>query len=111
VTNSPRWPLPTVKALVASGSFSLSRSVVDEFDGSRVEASDAFTVIIENLTIRSFAYQLPQREVFDVYGIMWAGTGRYLKFTVIEASEGEQVLCISLHPPTSPLRTRGGIIK
>lgn len=111
MTNSPRWPLPTVKALVASGSFNLSRSVVDEFNGSRVEASDAFTVIIASLTLRSFAHQLPQREVFDVYGIVWDGTSRYLKFTVIEDSDGGQVLCISLHPPTSPLRTRGGIIK
>jgi hypothetical protein len=107
VTNSPRWPLPTVKALVAQDAFTLSGSVHAQFP-TDADARQALSEIVAALTLRSFSQQLVQAETFDVYGVKWGGRSWYLKYTVT-AEPG--VLCISLHKPKFPIRTKGGVIE
>ncbi len=110
LTNSPRWPLSTIKALVADGSFRLSNSAVDREFGSRYEATAALVEIVAGLGLRSFSHQVQQDEVFDVYGVIWDGRPWYVKWAVVQKPT-KLVLCISLHRPDRPLQTKGGIIK
>jgi hypothetical protein len=107
--STPRWPLETVKALVAAGAFDLTRSARTAAFDTDEEAIEAFIEIIASLGAAAFAHQQSQNdEIFDVYGVRWEGLSFYLKFTV---RGDEVVICISLHKPAFPLQTRGGIIK
>jgi hypothetical protein len=106
----PRWPLATVKRLVADGRVALTHSAC-EFFASRTEALMRACAAIQSLRLTDFAHSshLAVHDA-DIYGVTADDHGWYLKLTVVEEL-GKIVLVISFHPLDQPLRTRGGMVE
>lgn len=99
-----------MKGLAGQGALLLRRGSAIDFFETPLDAYDAARRTLLDLTARCFCEALVlDSDVVDVYAIKRGERGWYLKLTIDE--EEPEVIVISFHPLSRPLRAVGGVVK